>query len=764
LTQVERTLPVYDAVTLSKFKDAARIFPTEEAFRAQKGDILRDFAFTVLQGALSDSSALKDETTENTLTSGRAIGRPEDIEILVNSFYKGNATFLGPFAVVREAIEAQVLSQIAAAQIGSRERQPKVARPDVIRTFKEERMKQAIEKFIKSLLQLQSEWENEYRAVVTANANAMNLGTVKSDLDKFRFDLEQIAPSLRISMREGAQSTIEKIVRSEKKNFLIISDRYQLDRSIQAYQTEVGRGNFALFQSEWETPLSICKRAADQVDFEFYADEDGNLRFKPPTYNRILKEHYALISKTDPKVRSAILVRFGGTDGEILQAVLRAASQMSHLHIDFAQKRVLAQKDLDNIERELKKVKLLTPEQVDTSKVSGLVPLGGNRYPDATVGLMQAEEADVQNRKNAGPTAWQEYQLPLSATIEVEVEAQKKASFLRSAEDRSLTKIEKSRRISEQDLQKLEDKLKITRVEIDAKKHEDLTIDEQISLQNAENVYRASQQQYTYKSLQLSKVSAEKKVSLYDYLKAEVDLQIKRLQELRSQVADKAENFISLLDRFTDEHRIHRVADYNLVSYQFTEAPPRFTHLEITGAPELVQLKPSEIYWAGGVDYDNWRQYGFMSESRQKAYFHSGDAARTYLRALLGRERGRVFTGEMTVRGDSKYRLGDCVFIECIGMYYYVMGVTQSLTFGGEYNTQLTLGYGRRIGEIIPHPFDTLGKIMIEIYQNEVETLLAREAELAGKAKQQKDIILPTTAASTPPQELFPYGWGGGSH
>lgn len=741
-TRVERDLPVYDANVLRKFKLAADAFQTEEAFRgavAKSGGILDRFVDTVVNAAITASTAIKDETTERLSSPGKVVGSEQDIEDLIEDFYSGTEVFLRPFNVVKEAIAAQVQSQVTSAQVAARQRSPKLANSANVKSFKEEKIKRAIEEFIRTLLRLQPEWEKEYNAVVTANANKEELDLVRGDLDKFRSDLEQIAPSLRISIREGPQSTVEKIVRSEKKNFLIISDRYQLDRSIQAYQTEVGRGNFALFQSEWETPHSICQRAADQVDFEFYADEDGNLQFKPPTYNRILKEHFPIISQSDPAVRSAILVRYGGTEGDVLRAILRALTVMSQAKVEFAQKKVLAQADLRSLNRQIEKKNLLTREQLTSGDVrSSRKATGDSRFPDAAQSFTQAEETNVATRKNAGTTAWQEVQRPLKVTIEAEAEAQKKVSELRSHEDRVLTEIAKELRTSDLELSTLEDSIKANLESIELlRNRDDLTIDEQLALQEQESTYTAKQRQYNSRALHARQQEAERKINLYQKLQDNADFHVSNLQTSREEVAADAEKFVSALDRFTDEHRIHRVADYDLISYDFTEAPPRFTHLEITGAPELVELRPNEIYWAGGVDYDNWRQYGFMSESRQKAYFHSGDAARTYLRALLGRERGRIFTGEMSVRGDSKYRVGDCVFIESVGMYYYIMGVSQSLTFGGTYTTRLTLGYGRRIGELIPHPFDVLGKIMIETYQNEVEVLLAREQFLVGENNRQ---------------------------
>jgi hypothetical protein len=614
--------------------------------------------------------------------------------------------------------------------------------------------------FVRSLLLVQAGFSQEYVSASIASTNLASLTRIEPALHEYLDDIRSQSASVQADIKDGPQSTLEKIVRAEKKNFLIISDQYELDFDLQAYQTQIGQ-DFALWQSEWETPLSICRRAAEQVDFEFYADENGNIQFKPPTYNRILKEHFPLISETDRNVRNAILIRYGGTYGQVLRVVLRAVALLNQTKVEFSSKRLSAVNALE-LSRAAQRKRGSIPTQGDVagdSTNSTTQSLQYAKSEEITSAYQELVDRTVQQTKDGSTVCDRNAWVPISASIQAEQEAQKNIRLLHTTEDRGLTdiNIDLESQKEEDDvfhlgqakdsanarLQQLEEELKNAE-ESDAQPPPQPPHRPIVEIQNAivswSSELASTQAKINDISYTADQRKLKRKVDLYTTLSHQIDSLLTQANSTRERVRQQAKSFVDGLERFTDECRIHRIADYDMISYELTEAPPRFTYLEVTGAPELVQITPAEYYWASGVDYDNWRQYGYISENMQKAYFHSGDQARTYIRAMLGRERGRIFTASTSVRGDSKFRVGDCVFVECLGMYFYILSVSQSLTYGGSYTTNLALSYGRRIGEIIPHPFDALGKIMIETYQNDVEELLARQQftkQQQGKSNKQ---------------------------
>jgi hypothetical protein len=119
--------------------------------------------------------------------------------------------------------------------------------------------------------------------------------------------------------------------------------------------------------------------------------------------------------------------------------------------------------------------------------------------------------------------------------------------------------------------------------------------------------------------------------------------------------------------------------------------------------------------WAGGVDYDLWRNYGWRDSQMTRAFIQDSATAQEYCRAMLARQRSRILSGSLTVRGDSKYKVGDCVFIEEQELYFYIVQVQHSFTYGSDFSTTLSCEYARRPGEFIPHPFDVIGQSVIDV-------------------------------------------------
>lgn len=725
-------------------KAAAQLQRALTGSEEETPELLTDFSRAIIASA--QKNVVKDEAAERVARVGQVAGNETDIQAIVKKLNGAQPSDFGPFAVIATFIKETASTVKKASTTGGVNRGIDVA-GNTSADATSKAVDNALTAFVKELLMVQPDFSQAYLNVSLASTNLASFNTVRPQLQELLGEINAEAASVAKDFEEGPQSTIEKIVRQEKKNFLIISDQYTLDDSIQAYHTEIAGGNFALFQSEFETAISVCRRAADQVDFEFYADENGNLQFKPPSYNRILKEHFNLISETDSTVRDAVLIRFGGDDGAVFRSVLKGLALMSQVRTEFSSKRLLARQDLEKSVAAVKRARTVTERQKitgistqDALKDSASLGKSLESRTRQAIGSNSQEviERDKVQQLLAGTgNADLGTIVSITASINAEEEARETARLLRTQEDKALIQINLDEKLRRETLGPLsEDLADLKQQRADVAALPPAESDPQI-LAILDQQITAAQQVVNQKEVEIKRDTNRQKADLYTRLIEKVDALLTVAEKARDRARTNTETFVNSLPTFTDETRIHRIADHDLISYDMTEAPPRFTHLEITGSPELVRITPAEFYWAGGVDYDNWRQYGFMSESMQKAYFHSGDTARVYLRAMLGRERGRVLSASAQVRGDAKYRVGDCVFIESLGMYFYITSTNHSLSYGQSYTTNLTLEYGRRIGELIPHPFDALGKIMIETYQSDVELLLAREQFLGLEKEQQ---------------------------
>lgn len=162
------------------------------------------------------------------------------------------------------------------------------------------------------------------------------------------------------------------------------------------------------------------------------------------------------------------------------------------------------------------------------------------------------------------------------------------------------------------------------------------------------------------------------------------------------------------------------IYDEQIVSYTISEVPPAFTRIDIFGTTPLVtqQFKSATggenfIQWAGAVDYDLWRQYGYIGpKTIQDAPFISDAETQAKPLALqhLAMQRAAVFSGRCQVAGNEYYQPGDTVYIPSKGMLFYVNSVTHSMTFGSSFGTELALTNGHVPGVYLPTPMDVIGQ------------------------------------------------------
>lgn len=473
------------------------------------------------------------------------------------------------------------------------------------------------------------------------------------------------------------EATKAAIVSNKDENLLVIDASYSASVNVQAFNRELASSQsaFSLWQSEYDTPLTTCQKAAEAIDFEFFANSQGHLIFKPPTYNRVLKEHLIEFADYEEPTKSLIAARYAGANGRKFEDVVRKqsiletavsgyTSALQRLRAQNVERfRFLAHPDRADIPSALKKI---TPKIVSIGTDSIETPVGQDVLGAASLKASLDDAQEQIGRAVSDPT---------------------------------------------------------------------LTDDQQ------------------YEKLVKLNVGAGLRV---EELLLAVAVNVEKLRkDIEETVFVRPENAI-----IVDENRIHIITDGDLISTTFSEQPPKFTRLDVQGQPDLVNLAEAgeTYYWAGGVDFDLWRSYGFLQESKTKPQFHSGPACKPYCQALLGRQWGRIFTGSLSVRGDSKYRLGDCVFIESRDMYYYVEGIQHSFTYGSGYTTSLTLSFGRRRGWYIPHPFDTLGDLVsrasFDQYEEHKANIRASLEDPDITTLEEEDAIGPNTIAGAVGGEL----------
>lgn len=159
------------------------------------------------------------------------------------------------------------------------------------------------------------------------------------------------------------------------------------------------------------------------------------------------------------------------------------------------------------------------------------------------------------------------------------------------------------------------------------------------------------------------------------------------------------------------------IRDEEITSCSFQEVPPEHCRISFTGdAPiigaDLNQKTEQLYYWAGVVDYDLWRQYGFKDGGSKSLPFANDAETVTKPYAILDiqLQRVKINQGSVTLIGNEYYEPGDIVYISTKELLYYVRSVSHSYSYSGQFTTTLTLEWGHPPGTYLPSPLDVLGQ------------------------------------------------------
>lgn len=159
------------------------------------------------------------------------------------------------------------------------------------------------------------------------------------------------------------------------------------------------------------------------------------------------------------------------------------------------------------------------------------------------------------------------------------------------------------------------------------------------------------------------------------------------------------------------------IRDHSIISARFSETPPDFTRVDVYGdAPlgmgdSLGSFTDSLYFWAGGTDFDLWRQYGYKGKEIKVPFISDAESqARPYAIMELQLQRVNVNRGNVTVAGNEFYQPGDTVFLPEKGLLYYVKSVSHTFSVGQTFTTSLDLSYGHPPGIYLPSPLDVVGQ------------------------------------------------------
>ena len=558
---------------------------------------------------------------------------------------------------------------------------------------------------------------NEITQPSTSKTNAFALNLFK-----------QIAALRGVTMDEkgtkvlsgsALQATKASILFKQKPNFFVVSDEYLKTPDLVDYVQSNSSSATTSQTNQYKTVLERCSEVTKQLDWEIYADTQGHIVFKPPTYNRTLLRHIADLSRVETLFKSPFLKLF---DEVGLQGPIKLLTYQKYQSLLQKQK----QAALDNIEYYLTTAASLKIEQAAFSATA----VFGLSAPLTIYELLTSEGRIGSDPPLINSTRLRQIkallQAPPTALVTIERKV-KTAGYIEP--DFAMQNIN--------DEAEAQGKFTAEQVAIDPNAGQfadylrnifhDAAIadaDDEIAAYRegletnavlAENPVLAAASAILFGNAADPEAAAkainkaiEVCISIAQFCSAVIIL-------VNSEQASLQATLAAPLQITSDEQYIHIIPSAIIIKESYVESSPDFNHVNVF-APLLGQQPGGEVVdletttWGGATDFDLWRIYGFKASADIQAHFLQGPReALLYAQMLIARQYGKILQGKLDVIGDSKYQLGDTVFIEDEAMYYYITAISHNFGYGQSYTTALTLEYGRRIGQYIPYPFDFLG-------------------------------------------------------
>ncbi|MFA5732779.1 MAG: hypothetical protein WC934_12350 [Acidithiobacillus sp.] len=119
------------------------------------------------------------------------------------------------------------------------------------------------------------------------------------------------------------------------------------------------------------------------------------------------------------------------------------------------------------------------------------------------------------------------------------------------------------------------------------------------------------------------------------------------------------------------------------------------TRIDVQGRIHQSVNSSSPVVYGYFQDHILAKKYGLRVETVEIPFVNTADQCTQYAALELGRRNALEYTGSITIIGRPELRLGYPVYISHRDEFYYLVGIDHSFSFGGDFDTTLTL-VGRR--------------------------------------------------------------------
>ena len=164
----------------------------------------------------------------------------------------------------------------------------------------------------------------------------------------------------------------------------------------------------------------------------------------------------------------------------------------------------------------------------------------------------------------------------------------------------------------------------------------------------------------------------------------------------------------------TRENKIYTLEDIDIVNFNVVEDESVIlTRIDVTGAV-INGANEDDITHIYGyaIDFDKLLKFGLRDETIQTNFLTTPDDCAMYAQRELARRNTLIYNGSISIQGRPEIKLGYPVYVPSRDEFYYVTGITHSFTFGGSFDTQLTVTTRR--GKKIDRKGNILKDLLVE--------------------------------------------------
>ena len=554
---------------------------------------------------------------------------------------------------------------------------------------------------------------------------------ISSNQDSLGFSLdpaqrEQQMLDYQFHQLYAANHRIEDVRYNRNINYFIVGTEYDSDRDIQAFQANM-RNGFKYFENTYDAAINKAREAAKTIHFEFFCDQSGNIRFRPPQYNKVpLSIYYELFRRKGQQgvdilpdfIKDLFVDNITSAYEGIVQVnwnILIALGKSGDSSLINAMNAYVSGNQNN-------KQGIIYFLGFNSTSPDQLVVSDGN-VTDLLLEFTSADQVNL-DRAVAPSSNITDNKLTLDVLNAIATQIEKRFGTSRMVitqddiivqdDDAAITKrkelFKQLRTYSSQRNSLIKKYLgQLNNLGIDASSSTS-TGSAQGTKQEVSGAVSAAIESKQNKLAQeiLQVVSTG---NIQGYTRPVIS------NEFQNLVEDDSRNLIG-----RGSGRRFIIRDDSIQSCRIDEEKPDFCRVNVIGqlnfgsqafGPSVME---GRALWAGAVDYDLWRMYGFKNTQDVKVPFLSDPETqlKPYAVFLLLQQRSKVMRGSVTVIGNEYYQLGDVVYLADRDLLFYVTGVSHNFSEGSDFTTTLNLEYGRPPGEYIPTPLDVIGKTLLK--------------------------------------------------